>query len=58
MEKITVTIEGFGNAAFEGNESGETARILRELADKIESGRLPETLLDVNGNAVGKVKYR
>jgi hypothetical protein len=40
------------NAAFD-DESTEVARILRELADKIEAGRTSGRLFDVNGNACG-----
>ena len=47
-----------GNAAFEGNPALETARILRKLADKMDSenaiiGMNGDALLDVNGNRVG-----
>lgn len=46
------------NAAFsDGNLDYETARILRELADKIESGSRPETARDINGNKVAKITY-
>lgn len=51
-----------GNAAFHEEEhdeeaparnSAETARILRELAGKVEDGSLSGTILDVNGNRIG-----
>ena len=47
------------NAAFaEGNEGAELARILRKMADSIESaGEAPrsfENIRDVNGNTVGR----
>ena len=47
------------NAAFvDGNEGAELARILRKLADSIESaGEAPrcfENIRDVNGNTVGQ----
>ena len=50
---------GMENAAFsEGNEGTELARILRKLADRIESaGEAPrcfENIRDVNGNTVGQ----
>ena len=51
-----------GNAAFEGGARlPECARILREVADKLEQGNDPEELrlwplFDVNGNRVGKVE--
>jgi len=46
------------NAAFEDDNTGEIARILRELADRITRGGelLPgdrENLRDINGNTVG-----
>jgi hypothetical protein len=53
MEKIVITIETV-NAAFEDNQN-EVSRILRELADKLESGQNPESLRDINGNKVGTV---
>lgn len=46
-----------GNAAFdndgEGDCHGEVARILRDLADKIEGGHGHGNLHDINGNRVG-----
>ncbi len=54
---LSITI-ATGNAAFEdGNAATECARILRELADRIESRAcLPNALplFDYNGNAIGK----
>lgn len=50
------------NAAFEGREKGrELARILRNLADKVEGRGQPErrevwTVMDINGNKVGTVR--
>jgi hypothetical protein len=46
------------NAAFEGDNTAEVARILHELADRITRGGelLPgdiENLRDINGNTVG-----
>ena len=53
---LTVEIET-NNAAFEDNCPQETARILRDLADRIEnglgSGQDSGALLDINGNRVG-----
>lgn len=52
--KITVTIST-DNAAFEDNEAGETARILRDLADKLERrGLMDIAAIDENGNKVGR----
>ena len=42
------------NAAFE--DSGEIARILRDLADRIEGGSIGGKIRDINGNAVGTFK--
>ena len=41
------------NAAFEFDPRPELARILREVADKIESGANGGTMRDVNGNRIG-----
>lgn len=41
------------NAAFEGAPEVEAARILREIADKIEAGQFSGAVMDVNGNKVG-----
>lgn len=46
-----------GNAAFEDHAPGEVARILRELAARMEHhASLPDVLhmFDVNGNHVGE----
>jgi hypothetical protein len=56
LDKITITIRT-GNSAFDGNVEGEVSRILRELASKIESGREPSKVMDINGNSVGTVEY-
>ena len=51
---ITITIET-GNAAFsDGNRSAEIARILRELADKLDRNATL-CVYDVNGNRCGAV---
>ena len=55
MEKLTISIRT-GNAASEGeNLNYELARILKELAERIENGRIPDSLLDINGNIVGNI---
>ena len=41
------------NAAFEESGEFEVARILRDVADKIERGESDGRLRDVNGNNVG-----
>ena len=60
--RITITIET-DNAAFEGDELGpETARILADVARKLEATprRLFQSeavkLRDINGNTVGMVR--
>lgn len=57
MARVTITIDT-DNAAFEdAGRAHETARILRELADRIEDTDLPNGMLhlrDVNGNTVGQ----
>ena len=47
------------NAAFEGDENAEVARILRGLADRLEGASPDEyyPLRDVNGNKVGEAQY-
>lgn len=57
---VQLTIE-LGNAAFEdGNRDWEVARIVREVADKVEDGgpglRDSIKAYDVNGNGVGSFK--
>ena len=43
-----------GNAAFsDGNTPAETARILREVADRVERGDDGGVVRDGNGNSVG-----
>jgi hypothetical protein len=53
--KITIAMD---NAAFDGQQGTEVARILRELAGKLEGnnwlGNLNARLFDVNGNRVGE----
>lgn len=48
------------NAAFEEDPTAECARILRELADRIECASPDEDypLRDVNGNKVGQAVFR
>lgn len=42
------------NAAFEGNYTAEAARILREIAGRIERGSHSGPIRDANGNTVGR----
>lgn len=57
--KYTIKIE-CDNAAFEDVPGNEIARILRELADKVDGGQDPTdcdaTVYDYNGNRVGEAK--
>ncbi len=47
------------NAAFEGESNRpEIARILRKLADSVESGDMPERVNDINGNGECVVEYQ
>ena len=55
MQSITINIETTNEIFFEQGEQ-ELARILRKLADGIESGEIDEqgtTIHDLNGNQVG-----
>lgn len=53
-DKLEVEID-LGNAAFEGdNRPVEVARILRALADRIDTGATDGLLHDINGNRVGR----
>jgi hypothetical protein len=46
------------NAAFHDGDTGEeVARILRDLAARVEAGRTSGTVFDVNGNRCGKWGY-
>jgi hypothetical protein len=45
------------NAAFTDSPGIETARILREAADRIERGTNNSRLRDVNGNTVGGFEF-
>lgn len=55
-ERITITIET-GNSAFDDGPMTETARILREVADRMEGDGIlgNRNLFDHNGNRVGQV---
>lgn len=57
--EFTLNITNMDGSAFSENEGGgpemETARILREIADRIEAGHLDAGIIhDVNGNKVGQ----
>lgn len=42
------------NAAFDDYPASEAARILREIADKLEHGRFDGPIFDMNGNRIGR----
>lgn len=54
MDSINIHIQTV-NHAFDG-DGCEVARILRDLADKIEERDIPYYLYDINGNRVGIVE--
>ena len=58
MSKFTVEID-CGNAAFDDfDREYEVAKILHELANSLESGRIGTIYLhDTNGNRVGAAKF-
>ena len=56
MESININILTV-NDAFEGdNLNYELARILRDLANKVEDNNIPYYLNDINGNRVGVIE--
>jgi hypothetical protein len=46
---LTIKINDTG-AAFTDNPNIEAARILREIADRLEAWQVPEVMRDINGN--------
>lgn len=49
------------NDAFQPNPNFETARILREVAERLEFGEVfstYQTLFDMNGNDVGRAAFK
>lgn len=59
MEPMTFNLDmSSGNSAFEPNVcTSEVVRILREVADAVESGRDSGAAKDINGNTVGHWYY-
>ena len=52
---MTLKLEiAMDNAAFADYPEGETAKILRDVADLVINGRTDGHCIDVNGNTVGK----
>lgn len=44
-----------GNAAFDGDDKPvEIARILRQIAERVENGQKSGPIHDINGNRVGR----
>jgi len=41
------------NAAFIDYPAKEAARILREIADKVQDGTHEKSIIDINGNIIG-----
>ena len=60
MERVTITIkttnDAFGDLPELANY--ELARIINKLAKDLIDDKRPEKLMDINGNAVGKVEYK
>lgn len=54
-EVLILTISLENDAFQEGNRRSEVARILRDVASQIETGREKITVMDVNGNTVGSI---
>lgn len=55
MSGFTLKINSMDNAAFaDGNAAVETARILREVATRLESGHESGLVREINGNTVGQ----
>lgn len=52
---ITIHIKTDNAAFVEFGERPEVARILREIADKIEQYHNPEVIMDINGNRCGHI---
>ena len=58
VNKASLTIDNFDNAAMVDDRSGEVARMLRQLADRVEEYGVVNAfegrrLMDSNGNQVG-----
>lgn len=51
--KLKITINST-NAAFDTWPEIETARLLREIADKVERGSTGGPAIDINGNKCGE----
>ena len=60
MERVTITINTTNDAFGDIPELAkyELARIINKLAKDLIDDKRPEKLMDINGNAVGKVEYK
>ena len=56
LKSININIITTNSAFEDANLNHELARILRELADKVEDNDIPYYLNDINGNRVGIVE--
>lgn len=60
INSVTLTIDNFDNAAMVDDPAGEVARILTELAERLDGGASVydvfdgPSVRDTNGNRVGK----
>lgn len=55
--RAVLTVE-MDNAAFEADPRSELARILRELAKRVQAGAGdPIPVFDLNGNRVGELRF-
>jgi len=52
-----VKMNDINNDAFVNDQSGEIARILKELAKRIENGDISGRLKDMNGNTIGSFGF-
>ena len=59
VKRLTICLDRFGDKAMAVDRTGETCRILREVADHIEKDGIPNIaqayLRDRSGNTVGIV---
>lgn len=52
---MIIRFDDTGNEAFQnGDREREVARILRDIANKVENGRTSGKAIDINGNTVGR----
>ena len=56
INKITISFQ-MDNEAFDEDKWLEASRILDTIAMNLRHGRLPVSLVDINGNTCGTVVY-